>query len=168
MDADLLPTPAGITEQVARNVCRALVETELEVIEYLTSAQNEMLKEEQVPIFTEHVLHGGMYARTITMPPWTRLIGAYIKVPTIVVTVGEGLVSVGMKARWVRGYQVIAGSAKRKQAFVTLGQPLVITAMFPTQAKTVAEAEAEFTDEAELLLSRRQDLNKITITEEQA
>ncbi|HEV8493045.1 MAG TPA: hypothetical protein VGR76_12280 [Candidatus Angelobacter sp.] len=126
-----------------------------------------MMELEQVPIVTEHVLHAGMYSRTITMPPGTPLVGALIKIPTLVITVGDGCVFVNGKWKQVRGYQVIPGCKGRKQAFYSTG-PLVITMVFPTKARTVAEAEAEFTDEAALLLSRRQDFNYATITEEQA
>lgn len=120
----------------------------------------------QVPIVTEHLLHAGMYARTITLPPWTRLIGCHVKRPTTVITVGNGLVSVGRNIQEVRGYRVLPGSAGRKQVFVTLDGPLIITAIFPTEAKTVEEAEREFTEEYDLLLSHEQDLNTVLITGE--
>ena len=107
-----------------------------------------------------------MYSRTIIMPPETPLIGALIKIPTLVITVGSGKVFVNGKWQDVNGYQVIPGCAGRKQAFFSIG-PLIITMVFPTKARTVEEAEAEFTDEAHLLLSRRQDeMNTVTITGE--
>jgi hypothetical protein len=121
---------------------------------------------EQVPIRTEHVIHGGLYARTITMPPNVVLIGALIKVPTTVITVGSAKVLVGKDWADVDGYQVLPASAGRKQVFISRG-PFIITMIFPTSAKTVEEAEAAFTDDAELLLSRRQDdVNVVTITGE--
>lgn len=145
----------------------ALPPTAPEVVEELELYQHEMMRgAEETPIFTEHLLHGGLYARTITLPPYTRLIGALMQVPTTVITVGEGLVSVGRDMQPVRGYKVIPGRAGRKQVFVTLGGPLIITMLFPTKAKTVEEAEAELTREAHLLLSRRQELNSVTITGE--
>jgi hypothetical protein len=124
-----------------------------------------MLETEQVPIVTDHVLHAGMYSRTITMPPYTPLVGALIKIPTLVITVGDGCVYVDGEWKIVRGYRVIPGCKGRKQAFFSIG-PLIITMIFPTSAKTVQEAEEEFTDEHELLLSRRQDLNTVTTTGE--
>lgn len=115
----------------------------------------------QVKIKTDHVLHAGMYSRTITMPPGTPLVGALIKIPTIVITVGDGWVYVNGNWKQVRGYNVIPGCEGRKQAFYSLG-PLIITMIFPTCAKTVEEAEKEFTDEYMLLLSRRQpEMNEV-------
>lgn len=120
-----------------------------------------MMALEQVPIKTDHVLHAGMYSRTITMPPGTPLVGALIKIPTIVITVGDGWVYVNGEWKEVKGYNVIPGSKGRKQAFYSTGA-LIITMIFPTCAKTVEEAEREFTDEHELLLSRRQpEMNEV-------
>jgi hypothetical protein len=136
-----------------------------ELIDHLKKKQVEFFDQEQPPFFMQHLIHGGMYARTLTMPPGTWLIGAHLRVPTIVVTVGTGWVHIGTGWAEVMGHKVVDGAAGRKQVFVADG-PLVITMLFPTQAKTVEEAEAEFTDEAELLLSRRQDLNSTVITGE--
>lgn len=143
----------------------ALPPTAPEVLEKLFIAQSRLLDAEQVPIQTDHVIHGGMYARTVTIPPGVLLIGALIKRPTVVITVGSALVLVGKDWAEVDGYQVLPGSANRKQMVVSRG-PCVVTMIFPTSAKTVEEAEAEFTDEADLLLSRKQDLNSVVITGE--
>ena len=144
----------------------ALPPTAPGMIERLKDVQTEFLKHDQAQIFTQHLLHGGMYARTITMPPNLALVGAHIKRPTVVITVGSGKVLVGKDWATIGGYQVLPASSERKQIFVSLEGPLIITMLFPTQAKTVAEAEAEFTDEYDLLLSRHQDLNSIVITGE--
>ncbi len=126
-----------------------------------------MAEAEECAILTEHVLHAGMYSRTITMQPNTVLVGALIKVPTIVITVGHAKVLVGKDWADVDGYRVLPAQAGRKQLFVSIG-PLIITMIFPTSAKTASEAEAEFTDECELLLSRRYpDLNTVINTGEQ-
>jgi hypothetical protein len=44
--------------------------------------------------------------------------------------------------------------------------PVLITMMFPTKARTIEEAEREFTDDADRLLSRRQNANTVVITED--
>ena len=136
------------------------------MVDKMTRAQDLLMKVEQARIKTDHVIHGGMYARTITMPPQVALIGALIKRSTIVITVGSGRVLVGRDWADIDGYQVLPATKGRKQIFISRG-PLVITMLFPTSAKTVEEAEKEFTDEAELLLSRRQDeMNSYVITGE--
>ncbi len=146
----------------------SLPPTAPDIIDKLTIAQNRLMAEaEEAPILTEHVLHAGMYSRTITMQPNTVLVGALIKVPTIVITVGHAKVLVGKEWADVDGYRVLPAQAGRKQLFVSIGA-LIITMIFPTSAKTVSEAEAEFTDECELLLSRRHpDLNTVINTGEQ-
>jgi hypothetical protein len=98
------------------------------------------------------------------MPPRIALIGALVKIPTLVICTGHGWVRLNDAWKELLGYQVLPASANRKQAFATWDTPLVITAIFPTQAKTVEEAEKEFTDEYELLMSHWQDLNEIVET----
>ena len=54
------------------------------------------------------------------------------------------------------GLTVIEASAGRKQICITK-EATDVTMLFATAATTVEEAEAEFTDEAAALLSRRQE-----------
>jgi hypothetical protein len=75
------------------------------------------------------------------------------------------MVLVGDEWQCVDGYRVLPASAGRKQVFVSRGA-FLITMLFPTKAKSVEEAESEFTDETHLLLSRKQDLNTVVITGE--
>ena len=129
----------------------------------------------QVEIATEHVLHGGMYARTICIPAGVVLTGVFIRVPTLLVfdgnaTVnagdGNATVNAGDDATTLVGYHVLAASAHRRQAFLAHADTR-LTMVFATQAKTVAEAEDEFTDEAHLLFSRKPGaVNRINITGE--
>ena len=138
--------------------------TTKDVLEQLFQVQGALLVTEQVPIHTDHLIHAGMYVRTITLPPETVLMGALVKIPTVVTTVGEAKVFVG---EWidVQGYSVLPAKAHRKQIFVAVSA-LIVSMTFPTTAHTVEEAEREFTDEHELLLSHRQDLNSVRITGE--
>ena len=139
-----------------------------EIVEKLCEMQQvEMANGDHVPIYTEHLIHAGMYSRTITMPPGVKLIGALMKIPTIVTVVGTALVLVGKEVAEIEGYAVLPGSAGRKQIFISKGS-VIISMTFPTSARTVQEAEREFTDEYDILLSNRQDLNRVEITEEQA
>lgn len=120
----------------------------------------------QVEISTEHVLHGGMYARTICIPAGVVLTGVFIRVPTLLVFDGNATVNAGEDAVTLVGYHVLAASAHRRQAFLAHADTR-LTMVFATQAKTVAEAEDEFTDEAHLLFSRKPGaINRINITGE--
>ncbi|MDD5176271.1 MAG: hypothetical protein PHQ05_07620 [Sterolibacterium sp.] len=120
----------------------------------------------QVEIATEHVLHGGMYARTICIPAGVVLTGVFIRVPTLLVFDGHATVNAGDEATTLTGYHVLAASAHRRQAFLAHADTR-LTMVFASQAKTVAEAEDEFTDEAHLLFSRKPGaINRINITGE--
>lgn len=119
----------------------------------------------QVAIATHHVLHAGIYSRTICIPAGVVLEGALIKVPTTLVICGHARVLLGDgEEAEVHGYQVLAASARRKQAYITQGDTHV-TMSFLTQARTVEEAECEFTDEADQLFSRTGE-NIVVITGE--
>lgn len=116
----------------------------------------------QIEIQTEHVLHGGMYARTVRLAPGFAIVGVMVKVPTVLILNGDAMVLVGEDWKQLTGYHVITGSAGRKGVFIAL-QPTVLTMICASNAKTVEQAEADFTDEAENLLSRRQDGNDLVM-----
>ncbi len=130
-------------------------------LEGLASAQP------QVALTTEHVIHGGMYSRTICIPAGTMITGALVKVATLLIVDGDALAYIGDdEPMRLQGYTVLPASAGRKQAFVAI-EATHLTMLFPTEAKTVEEAESQFTDEVEILLSRRDaDSNSIVITGE--
>lgn len=120
----------------------------------------------QVDIATDHVLHGGMYARTICIPAGVVLTGAFIKIPTLLIFNGDATVNAGDDAMTLSGYHVIPASKHRRQAFLA-HEDTYLTMLFPTSAITVEEAEDEFTNEAHLLFSRKSDaVNHIRITGE--
>ncbi len=140
------PTPPGIIEKIR------LIEAKMRPHEHTLRVR------------TEHVIHGGMYVRTIKVAPRMAFTSVLVKIPTILVVNGKCCIFAGDGWYQIDGYQVIPASAGRKQIYVTLG-PTEITMTFPTDAKTVEEAEAQFTDEAESLITRRQEGNDlITIT----
>ncbi len=125
--------------------------------------EKRLLQEEQVQIATQHVIHAGIYSRTICIPAGVALTGALIKIPTTLVICGRASVLIGDGDEvLVDGYRVFACSAGRKQAFIAHADTW-LTMSFKTSARTVEEAEDEFTDEADRLFSRH-GRNEITIT----
>jgi hypothetical protein len=80
--------------------------------------------------------------------------GALIKIPTVVITSGSLIAYTGEGLKPLDGYNVIKAEAGRKQAFVAKTGSY-ITMIFATSATTIEEAEREFTDEYELLLTNR-------------
>lgn len=108
----------------------------------------------QIDIPITHMLHAGMYARTAHLPTGALITGALIKVPTMLVVHGDTTVFIGGESARLAGYHVLRAAAGRKQAFLAHADT-TLTMIFPTSATTVEEAEAEFTDEVDLLQTRR-------------
>ena len=91
--------------------------------------------------------------------------GALIKIPTTLTVSGTATIIVGNKDRiTVDGFMVVPAMADRKQVLVAHTDTF-ISMSFVTSARTVADAEAEFTDETDMLKSRNGD-NVVIITEE--
>lgn len=116
--------------------------------------ETEAAKQPQTSIDTHHAFHAGLYARTIRIPASVMITGALIKVATTLIVSGDAIMYTESGSARLTGYYVLAARAHRKQAFLALTDTY-LTMLFATEAKTVAEAEAEFTDEADLLMSRR-------------
>lgn len=152
-----------VTDQALERV--GLAPTPPEALKRINDVEGFLLGLDQVEVPTGHVIHAGMYARTIVMQPGVVLTGALMKRATLVIVAGFAVVNSGDEWIELHGYNVIPASAGRKQIFVARSE-VSITMVFPTQAKTVEEAEAEFTDDATRLLSRRQDANTVVITGE--
>jgi len=135
-------------------------------IDMVRKLENMALKFPQVNINTDHVIHGGMYARTIMIPAGVLLTGALIKVATVLIVSGDVIVYMDSETVKLCGYNVFSASANRKQAFLAITD-VYITTVFPTEASTVTEAEEQFTTESNKLMSRSEvNNNRITITGE--
>ena len=135
-------------------------------IDRLAKAQARILEFPQVEIATEHLLHGGMYSRTIRLRPGVVLMGSLIRLATVLILHGDCTVTNGNERFDLTGYNVLPGCARRKQMFLTRG-PVEMTMVFPTSAKTVAEAEEEVFAEADQLISRKEGSpNAIAVTGE--
>ena len=137
--------------------------TSIEYLEKLCVVEQKVREMKQITVQTEHVLHAGMYARTVRLDANVLIVGVLIKRPTMLVVRGSAWVFAGERWYVINGYNVIPASAGRKQMYVTAA-PTEITMMFPTKAKTVEEAEAEFTDEPDNLISRKSEDDLIVIT----
>lgn len=137
-----------------------------EAVEKVRKFEESVKKLPQVNLATYHVLHAGMYARTIMIPSGCTISGALIKVATILILSGHVRVFLDNETAEISGYNVLAASANRKQAFLAL-KDTWLTMIFTSKAKTTHDAENEFTDEADLLISRKDGaISRITITGE--
>ena len=117
--------------------------------------ENTLLSCPQVEIETLHEFHAGMYARTVKIPEGVVITGAFIKIPTLLILSGDSTVLIDGAASRIEGYGVIPAFAGRKQDFIAHSDTY-LTMVFPTEATTIESAEEEFTDEADMLMSRRE------------
>lgn len=138
-----------------------------QAIAAVTEIERHTLALPQVPIRTVHILHTGLYTRMITIPAGVVLTGALIKIATMLTISGDVEVFRGPgDVVRIRGTAVMPASAGRKQAFIAHADTTVVMC-FPTQARTVEEAEAEFTDDTDMLMSHREpEFNTTIITGE--
>lgn len=128
----------------------------------MRAIEDRALELPQVSTETHHVLHAGLYVRTILLPAGTMITGALIKIATLVIVEGDVIVWLGDASKRLLGYNILPASAGRKQAFFAL-EDSHITMIFPTDAHDVEGAEIQFTDEHDRLASRREDARNFTI-----
>jgi hypothetical protein len=106
-------------------------------------------------IKTEHHLHAGVYSRTIYVPAGCIAVGLKVKLATQLVCAGHFQLTDGSTTKEFKGYHVLDGFAGRRAAVYAFTNS-AFTMLFATNAKTVEEAEEEFTDEPERLLTRKE------------
>lgn len=138
--------------------------TDMDTLGKVYAVEEYLLSLPQVDIETLHTIHGGVYTRTIMIPAGVVITGALIKIPTTLIVNGDCLVTIGDKTKHIIGHHVFCASAGRKQVFVANGNTY-LTMMFKTDARTVEDAEKQFTDQWEQLCSNN-NRNSIVITEE--
>ena len=112
---------------------------------------------------TWHTLHGGTYTRTVKLKKGEAIVGALIKVPTTLIIHGSMHLYIGNKVEEIDGFSVIVAGKNRKQIMYAL-EDTYVTMRFYTRATSVQDAEKEFTDDADRLVSRLEtSINHIII-----
>jgi|3_EtaG_2_1085321.scaffolds.fasta_scaffold03127_3 hypothetical protein len=144
------------------DVSTSIVTMSHEALEKVYRLEEEMLDlPTQVLLETIHLFHAGVYHRTVFIPAGTLVAGAFVKIDTTVIVHGDVTVFVDGEPLLLTGHNVLSAYAGRKQA-VLAHTDTYYTMSFATDAKTLEEAEAEFTDEHENLGSRREgSVNKM-------
>jgi len=143
-----------------------LAPTSPAAIEKVRALTGILLQAPQTKFVTEHMLHGGLYTRTVRLPADTVCTAVLILVPTVLITSGKATIYSDDELIHVEGYRVLPGSAGRKIAFVTHSD-FSMSMLFTSEAKTVDEAQKEFTPEHELLVPLdRADEHLVLITGE--
>lgn len=125
--------------------------------ELVRQFENAALALPQVHIATEHVLHGGMYARTIRIPANTMLTGALTSCDNLCIVSGDITVTTDDGARRLTGFHVLPAKAGAKRAGITHADTCWTT-LIPTSANSVADAEEQLTCEAQSLQTRRPEI----------
>jgi len=132
----------------------ALITQSTAAIQAVRELESALLASPQVNVPIEHSLHAGVYARTARIPAGAVVTGAEIKVSTVLVLSGDATVYTGDGEIRLTGYHVIEADAGRKSAFLAHADT-ALTMLFASRARSVDEAEREFTDEFDALASRR-------------
>ena len=115
----------------------------------------------QLSLVTHHTLHDGVYYRGVYLNKGEAIVGTVIKIPTTLILTGRIQVYIGNRSIEVMGMQIIPAAANRKQVMYAQ-EDSTVTMCFKTTAKTVEEAEEEFTDEYSNLMSRQPQSVNIT------
>lgn len=108
----------------------------------------------QVDLQTQHLVHGGMYARTIFIPGGTVLTGALTKQDNVCVVVGDITVTTDEGPQHLTGFHVLPAKAGAKRAGIAHSDTWWTTLM-TTEHTEVADIEQQMTDEADLLQTNR-------------
>lgn len=111
----------------------------------------------QVDLQTSHVIHGGLYARTILIPAGTVLTGAQTARDNVCIVCGDIEVTTDEGVQRLTGFHVLPAKAGAKRAGVTHADTWWTT-VFRTDATTVAECEDDVAAETEGLQTRNPQL----------
>lgn len=124
-------------------------------IERVRELESLVAKLAQLAIPTDHVFHAGVYARTVMVPAGAVITGVLINIPTLLIVNGDAVLHTERGPVEVDGYNVIPAAAGRKQALFAISDTH-LTMIFATAARDIDAAEREFTDETDILMSRKE------------
>ena len=119
----------------------------------ITALKKQLALLPQAKLATQHLIHGGMYARTIFIPAGTVLTGANTKIDNICIVSGDITVSTDKGVQRLTGYHVIAANAGYSRAGVAHADTYWTT-LLPTELNDVAAIEDAMTDDSAHLQSR--------------
>ena len=117
--------------------------------------EQHLLAQPQIDLKYQHELWAGIYDRTVLVPADYTITGAPVKIETLLTIVGDCIVGLDGNELRYTGFAKIKAAAHRMGVFTAITDTF-ISMSFATTATTVEEAEAQFTDEADRLASRRQ------------
>jgi hypothetical protein len=116
-----------------------------------------LLQFPQTDLQTSHVVHGGMVARTILIPAGTVLTGALTNLDNLCVLFGDITVTTDAGPQRLTGFNVLPAAAGSKRAGITHADTWWTT-VWTTDLTDIAAIEDEFTNESDLLQTRREGI----------
>lgn len=116
--------------------------------------ERHILAGPQVDLGTQHLVHGGMYARTILVPAGCVLTGALTNADNVCIVSGDITVTTDEGPKRLRGYHVLPAQPGFKRAGIAHADTHWTT-VIATELTDVHEIENAFTDEADMLQTRR-------------
>lgn len=125
--------------------------------ERVRQLEQHLLGLPQVDLQTGHLVHGGMYARTIMVPAGTMLTGALTNQDNVCVVHGDITVTTDTGTRHLVGFNVLPACAGSKRAGIAHADTWWTT-LWTTDLTDITEIENVLTDEADQLQTRRQAL----------
>lgn len=130
-------------------------------IESVRELESHLLGFPQVDLSTEHVVFGGMCARTIFIPAGTVLTGALTNIDNICVISGDITVTTDDGTQRLIGVHTLPAAAGSKRAGITHADTWWTT-VWPTALTDIEAIEDEFTSESAMLQTRRQGIEYAT------
>lgn len=107
----------------------------------------------QVDLSTQHIVHGGLSARTILIPAGTMLTGAQTNCANVCVIHGDITVTTDEGPKHLVGFHVLPANAGAKRAGIAHADTWWTT-LHRTDLTDITEIEREMTDEHEMLQTR--------------
>ena len=138
---------------------RRQIEFALDVLQGMPSPalvrnlESILMTQPQVDVQTQHLVHAGMYARTIFVPAGTALTGAQTKLANVSIVSGDITVTTDSGPQRLTGYHVLPADSGFKRAGFAHDDTWWTT-LWPTEKTDIEAIEDEMTDEAALLQTR--------------
>lgn len=134
-------------------------DTQIAKLDAVCRLEQAILQGPQIDLRTEHVLSGGVYARTIFIPAGTALTGATHKKDHVNVVCGDISVTTDEGVKRITGYHVLPSKAGIKRAGIAHADT-VWTTLCKTDLTDIEDIEDELVEESARLQTRIQAIEK--------
>lgn len=130
-----------------------LIDSGMPPLEKVRELEQHLQTLPQVDVQTTHLIHGGMYARTIFVPAGCVLTGTKTNVENVCIVSGDITVTTDAGLKRMIGYSIIPANAGFKRAGFAHSDTYWTT-LIPTSLTDITAIEDFMTDESDMLLTR--------------